>query len=419
MRQLRIKSEPCSYPKLRTDCLTDYNFFNEEKHSFTPGWTNISDGKSNSSIDQAFQYRSNDQLDTYIYVGEHGTYSGNGYIYQFRGRLNEIRTNLSELHQLEWIDNSTRAVIIQFSLYNPNVQLFTSATLLIEILSSGGIFPTARFEPFIFTGNISLKFFDLLYFYLAFTSKFQLICTIIYMLMIVYFMFIEIQSFIHSKSSYFRQFQSYIEWSIIIASWTSLGIYIWAYREFNRIGSLFRETNGYVYINFQLASYVHDILIYSYGICSFFSTIKLLHLCRFNQRLLLFNQTLQNCARELVSFGMMFSIVFVAFLCLFYFLFNPYIQSCSSLLQTSRMLFEMTLMKFDAHELIEANAVLGPISFSLFILLVVFVCLSMFISIISDNFRLVRENRDKRKDEEIFSFMLDKFLRWTGQFSNE
>ena len=157
MRQLRIKSEPCSYPKLRTDCLTDYNFLNEEKRSFAPAWRNISNGKSNSSIDQAFQYRSDDQLDTYIYIGEHGTYSGNGYVYEFRGRLKDIQTNLSGLHQFKWIDNSTRVVIIQFSLYNPNVQLFTSVTLLIEILSDGGIFPTARFEPFIFTGNISIR----------------------------------------------------------------------------------------------------------------------------------------------------------------------------------------------------------------------------------------------------------------------
>jgi hypothetical protein len=63
-------------------------------------------------------------LNTYVYIGDHGSYSGNGYVYEFRGRLIDIENNLSQLHQLKWIDNYTRAVLIQLSLYNPNVQLF-------------------------------------------------------------------------------------------------------------------------------------------------------------------------------------------------------------------------------------------------------------------------------------------------------
>ncbi|CAF1394655.1 unnamed protein product [Adineta ricciae] len=76
------------------------------------------------------------------------------------------------------------------------------------------------------------------------------------------------------------------------------------------------------------------------------------------------------------------------------------------------MLSEMTLMKFDTGELIEANAFLGPLAFTLFMFLTVFVCMSMFISIINDNFR--RAQQDRIDNEEIFSFMLRRFLCWTG-----
>ncbi len=47
------------------------------------------------------------------------------------------------------------------------------------------------------------------------------------------------------------------------------------------ISKLFSETNGYVYINLQLSTYINDF-------CYFFGTIKLIHLCRFNQRIYLF-----------------------------------------------------------------------------------------------------------------------------------
>ena len=67
-------------------------------------------------------------------------------IYEFRGRL-------FKLHQLKWIDNRTRAIIIQLNLYNPNVELFTSINFLIEFLSTGGINSQVRFEPMNFYGK--------------------------------------------------------------------------------------------------------------------------------------------------------------------------------------------------------------------------------------------------------------------------
>jgi len=88
----------------------------------------------------------------------------------------------------------------------------------------------------------------------------------------------------------------------------------------------------------------------------------------------------------------MFSFVFVAFICLFYLLFVSKISSCSSLLKTSVMLFEMILLKFNTKELIETAPFLGPFCFSLFIIFAVFICMNLFLSIINDNYHRVRKN---------------------------
>ncbi|CAF4398180.1 unnamed protein product, partial [Adineta steineri] len=71
----------------------------------------------------------------------------------------------------------------------------------------------------------------------------------------------------------------------------------------------------------------------------------------------------------------MFAIIFISFLTLFYLLFVSKLSSCSSLVNTAQLLFKMTLIKCDASEMAEANAFLGPFCFTLFIFLVVFVCL--------------------------------------------
>ncbi|CAF1234789.1 unnamed protein product [Adineta steineri] len=76
------------------------------------------------------------------------------------------------------------------------------------------------------------------------------------------------------------------------------------------------------------------------------------------------------------------------------------------------MLFEMLLMNFDAEEIMGAGAFLGPFCFTLFIIVVVFICLSMFMAIIIDSFHLARDNQPE--DPAIISFMMKIFLHWTG-----
>jgi len=193
-----------------------------------------------------------------------------------------------------------------------------------------------------------------------------------------------------------------------------VGIYIWRYHECSRISKLFSQTNGYVYINLQLSTYINEFLTFLYGFCCFFGTIRIIRLCRFNQRICLFIQTLKSAGKELISFAMMFSIIYIAFLCLFYLLFISKLSTCSSLFQTAEMIFEMISLRFNTNELTRAASFLGPFCFSLFIFIVVFICLSMFLSIINQNFRQAKKNINKTNDQQIYSFIFDRFLRWTG-----
>ncbi len=236
------------------------------------------------------------------------------------------------------------------------------------------------------------------------------------MFFIIYLMIGEIQSFLKLKLKYFGHFWSLINLGIIACSWTNLAIYIWRYRQSIQIGDLFQETNGFVYINLQLAVYVNDIYIYLLAFCCFFGTIKFIHLCRFNLRFNLFVQTLQHASKNLLSFAIMFSIVFMAFIILFYLIFVSKLPSCSSLFQTAEMLFQMILMQFDAYQLSGADAFLGPFCLSLFIFTIVFVFMSVFLTIINQSFRFVRKdlNVKSKQDQQILSFMFFKFRRWLG-----
>ena len=236
----------------------------------------------------------------------------------------------------------------------------------------------------------------------------------VYLIFITYFLVMEIRSFIRLRKAYFSQFWPYIEMGVIICSWAGVGIHMWRRKEAARILKLFRLTRGDVYVNFQLIAYINDVFSFLLAFCCFFGTLKLLRLCRYNRRLALLANTLKRATRELLSFSSMFSIIFMAFLALFYLQFVSQIWECSSLLHTAQMLFEMLLLKFDTSEFILAEPYLGPIYFTLFILFVVFVCINMFVSIINDNFRVVRDNVHKVDDDEqdLFITILKKLQRW-------
>ncbi len=241
-----------------------------------------------------------------------------------------------------------------------------------------------------------------------------MICGILYLLLIIYLIIEQVQIFVQLKLKYFRRFWSYIDIGIIVCSWTSVGIFIWRYQESNRLDNLFQQTNGFVYVNLEKAAYINDLLYYLFGFCCFFGLIKCIRFSRYNRRLLLFTQTIQHAAKDLLAFAMMFSIVFLSFLSLFYLLFISELLTCSTLLQTSQMLLQMASMKYNVHQLTNASPFLGPFCFSLFIIVVVFICLKMFVSIIMDSFRFVRDygQHHRNEDQEIFTFICSRFRRW-------
>ena len=146
MRQLRVAQTNQSC-RLKPRCTHDYSFADEERGDFQPGWREENNQSFSPSIRQAFRYQSEDDFDSSYYTAEHHTYRSGGYVYEFRHRLADIRANLSLLHRLQWINGQTRAVIVHFQLYNPNLQLFISIHLTMEFLSTGSLQSHTRFQP--------------------------------------------------------------------------------------------------------------------------------------------------------------------------------------------------------------------------------------------------------------------------------
>ena len=65
--------------------------------------------------------RSETQREAYSYKSDIRTYSGGGYELKMKGQIAKLKHKLSVLQNNDWIDNRTRALITEFSVYNPQV----------------------------------------------------------------------------------------------------------------------------------------------------------------------------------------------------------------------------------------------------------------------------------------------------------
>lgn len=67
------------------------------------------------------RYKSAEDLHAFPSEGRLGSYSGGGYVLELKGPTSTILQRLQYIQQQKWIDERTRAVMLEFSVYNTNV----------------------------------------------------------------------------------------------------------------------------------------------------------------------------------------------------------------------------------------------------------------------------------------------------------
>ena len=320
------------------------------------------------------------------------TYMGGGFIFEFKMCDNDtdkdaLVNNLNLLEAAEWIDRQTRAVFVEFTLYNPNLNLFSYCLILFEILPTGNLIATSEFKP--------INLFDI-------SDKnsisFKLIINIIYMILICLYMINEIKLVLRERKEYFKQFYNYIELLIISFSWAAFVMYLYrlysSYKIFDSINKSTKSGNGImdVSINLQYLSYCNDLLIYFMGFCAAFGTIRFIKLLRFNKKVIIFVLAFKSSLKELASFLLIFFIFWLAFVQVIYLIFNDKSIQFATIVSCMETLFQLILGKFQVASMISANAFFGSLSYILYNIMVVFLLINMLVSILTDNYNLIRSS---------------------------
>ncbi|KAL0209380.1 hypothetical protein RCL1_007748 [Eukaryota sp. TZLM3-RCL] len=384
--QKRVLKDTCKVPKLFIKeidhCYEDLTAENEEKNPFGPSkiWT----------------WAPAEKISGYKFRGKLSTYSGGGYDVEFSSNLSQALEQLNFLESNSFIDDQTRAIFFDFSLYNPSLNLFSVIRLSFEQPSSGSIYTFSSFR--------SVKLFNSL-------TKSDINRTIFEFLVIIF----ELFYFIATISRLFAQgYKLYIKYwyhhlDLLIALVFGLVVYLRlsAIKYMKNI-----EFQGIHNMNFEVIAFNVNQQLNFLGILACLQCLKLFKFFRISHKLSQLVRVLTIAFADIVSFSVIFSVVLVSFAITGSVLFGVDLFEFRSIHSSCLTLFGMLMTNIPFEKVYNANRYVGPAFIIGFMFLGYFVLINMFLAIINDSFSLIRETHDKHKSCELFTTLSSITLTW-------
>lgn len=339
-------------------------------------------------------------------MGAFTTYKGGGYAINLGRAVERSAKLISSLRDENWIDQLTRAVFFEFTIYNANVNLFASATFILEFLSTGVAVPFHTIDVF------------LLYNYLGSFGIIVLVFQIVFVLYLVYYIVMEIRKIKDERCAYFRKFWNWNDIVIIVASILAIVMY-GARTVFTNLAikAVFESQLG-EFVNFNTIAQWDMVYSSVTSAVVFCATLKFLKLLRFNNKISMLSLTLRLASRDLLGFSVTFAIIFFAFTQYSLLVFGSHLTTYRSFYYAMSSVFRFSLGQFELKDMQHANYLYGSIYFILFILIVIMGIMSMFITILNEAFEKCKlELAHKKNEYEFVEYFREKFdhLRKTNK----
>lgn len=387
LRQLRVKKNSCKVHSLFKhsieDCYDSYSIFSEEKEPFGIYFGNETKEAMN---DTAFIYTSSFVVKAPIISGYISTYGAGGYIKKLGMNKIESSDVLDHLKANNWIDRSTRAIFIDFTTYNANINLFCQIRLNVEIPSTGGAIPSWSFR--------SVKLIR----YVAAMDYFVLACEIIFGIFLIYYSIEEgLEIYIH-KLKYFKEVWNCLDVIILLVCYICAIFNIYRIVKVSEVLDTLL-VNTETFPEFDSLTGYQKMFDNAIACTAFLCWVKIFKYVSFNKTMSQLSSTLNKCTYDILGFMVMFYIVFFAYAQLGYLLFGGNVSDYSSFTDTMFTLFRIILGDFDFVSLYDNTGTMGALYFLSYIFFVFFVLLNMFLAIINDSYSDVKADIDSSTND--------------------
>lgn len=142
LRQLRVqKNKGCQVSKLYShvfpNCYATFDASIESTDTYQSKY-------APTYLTDAFQWNSEIQTSQVSIGGSYGSYGGGGFIVDLPTNRSEAGIMVRDLHSWDWVDKTTRAVAVEVTTMNTNVNVIVNSVILFEFSPNGAVTGSAQ-----------------------------------------------------------------------------------------------------------------------------------------------------------------------------------------------------------------------------------------------------------------------------------
>nr|CDJ83689.1 Lipoxygenase and Polycystin cation channel domain containing protein [Haemonchus contortus] len=427
IRQIRsLPMKECDVePQLRQyfqNCSADISSSNEDRTpQYAAGWKKYN-ATADSSPPAEYRYQTAEELQSINIDGQLQSYSGGGYCVLLQGPNVDLMAELQKLQAENWIDKNTRAIFVEFSMYNAQVNYFSVVQLIIEIPSEGYLLPSSWVES---VRLIRSQGSD---------GKIIVVFEFLYVIYAVLSFFVNTITYISNVVTAYQNrppghhIVRLFTHLFIARFWDLLDLFVGILAVLSVIAFFLREiyidkalknfaaTNGNVYINLALQRNMELFFTFCLAGVVFFVACKMIKILRFNRRISVLANTLDYARVSITDFAVVFVIIICAFNASLYCLLWDRLASYQSVIATFATTTSGMLGKFVVANMFQISP-LAFIIFMTFLYTATLILINIFVMIVLYEFKQVRCDSSRQTNEyEILEHIQTKIMRSVGLY---
>lgn len=412
MRQIRAKntSKECFNSRTleniflirNSHCLHKYGYDPEDRRDYLGLWTSFANTSvSNHSRNfSGYTYYSVTDQWKYASYGELNTYGAGGYTFLFYPE--EQQTNSSKriafLKQRRWLDENTWALIVELTIFNPDVALFGSISVVFEKSDLGSI-----------NTSLSIHSYKLPVFQqLSKTQKFVYIA-VVYML--VFYIADEVCMVKQQKLKYIRNISNLINFGIK----TVCTVFLWHLCfKFKLASSLieFYLHHPNEFIPFHKVSHIDQTIRITLGFLIFLIILKTLRYSRFFYDVRLAQRSMLAALPGICSMALVVAVYFFVYMAFGYLVFGQYEWNYHTMIHSAQTVFSYCVSAFK-DTAFSSNSVLGSLFLSSFMMVMICVLINLFQAVIMSSYEDMKQPvyEEPSDEAEVVKFLCHKIHR--------
>ncbi|XP_013384714.1 uncharacterized protein LOC106154780 [Lingula anatina] len=399
LRQVRVRKGGCSVVepmyKLTNSCIPYWEDRFEVRHNHTEEW-DIFNLTAGHTMPQGFEYKVQDGPNDFWYNGLFGSYPPSGYIVDVSSAAAATAT-FTSLKANNWLDRSTRAVFVEFTINNAFVNVFTMVRVAIEFPVTGGMMVSATqssFRPYPY-----VEAFDFV----------LLLIQIIWAIFVIYFFVKELILMFKMKLQYFyRHLWHVLGLCDCIMAFLSMAFFVLRTVYLVEVVEEVKNNIG-KFVPFDRVVLWDDAYSTAIALDLFLAMMQLFAPLSFSESFAVLKSILKRSFGEVMNYVGIFVVLLYSFSAALVIETGDFTTSFKEIPESMYRLFGAMLGILKYADLREQDSLVMILVFVVFAMSMNFILLNMFMSIINDTLSDVKEDPTKQEyDRELNKHLMDK-----------